>query len=716
LIAAAAFFFFLGLSILMTWPVFSRMATDLPGRPGDPEYETWILSWVSHKFVTGPSGLFDTNAFYPVKNSLAFSDHLLGMACSLFGPVYLASGNPVLAYNFTFLATFVLAGFGFWLLAFDLTGSFWAGLLAGLAFAFPPFRFQHITHMHLQSIFWIPYILIALFRYVRGGRLAWLFLFFAFYLFQITSTYYYAFYVTFVLAWAFIAALLLKREKGKTKRLFIALGASFLAVLLLALLSIPYFQVSREHGFKRTIHENTEYSSDPAEYITPSWESLLYGNLRSSLPWAQAFPERYGFFPGFAILALAAIGLLRRHELQTAESQEPPRRPDFPYRLFAFGLLAGGIIFSLGPYLVWAGKTTSIPLPFRLLYWAVPGFHSTRCPDRMVSIAIVGLAVLVGLGAAFVLKKIRSRGRMLEPAATCFLILFMLLELGIPRIPMFDAPSGDRIPAVYRWVASTPKNSVFIEYPSNDFRAMYFSIFHWRRIANGWGGFVPRDTRYFHTLLRFFPAQASIQGFRDYGIEYVLVHYRRMETMNARTLKGHIENRPDLEEAASFPRDGDFVYRIKRDGAKVLLCKPPSAQPAESGTFPDALFFEDQGVERLPAGGLRFHRPREARSEPELKEGFYRFRVRAEYTKENPAWSDAVLRIILDGVKLAEKEIKSGAPELVEASAEIRSSGVHDFQIHYEAADWSREARNRTLTLGPISWDYWPKGTLNERK
>ena len=53
--------------------------------------------------------------------------------------------NSVIAYNAAFLASFVLAGAGMYLLARTLTGRRDAAAIAGLVYAFTPYRVAHIA-------------------------------------------------------------------------------------------------------------------------------------------------------------------------------------------------------------------------------------------------------------------------------------------------------------------------------------------------------------------------------------------------------------------------------------------------------------------------------------------------------------------------------------------------------------------------------------------
>ena len=82
-------------------------------------------------------------------------------------PIYALTHNPILCYNLLFLSTFALSGFGMFLLGRELTGSDAAGFVAGLAFAFAPYRMSNIPHLQVLSSAWMPFVLFGLHRLLR---------------------------------------------------------------------------------------------------------------------------------------------------------------------------------------------------------------------------------------------------------------------------------------------------------------------------------------------------------------------------------------------------------------------------------------------------------------------------------------------------------------------------------------------------------------------
>jgi len=86
--------------------LFGQFTTAVPHDLGDPLLSTWILWWNAHHLPFVGSW-WDGLSFYPEHGSLAFSDHRVGLEF-ISGPVQWLGGGPVLAYNVTFVACFVL--------------------------------------------------------------------------------------------------------------------------------------------------------------------------------------------------------------------------------------------------------------------------------------------------------------------------------------------------------------------------------------------------------------------------------------------------------------------------------------------------------------------------------------------------------------------------------------------------------------------------------
>src|SRR3954447_8216139 len=153
------------LSIFMTWPLLPNIGRAV-AYPGDPYINTWVLDWDWHATFHQPARLFQGNIFYPARYSLAFSENLYGIAVVLF-PLRAAGVTPLAAYNVAMLLGYTLCGFGAYLLAFEITGSAWGAIAAGIFYAFLPYRFTHAPHVQYVWAGTLPLLLYALVRYAR---------------------------------------------------------------------------------------------------------------------------------------------------------------------------------------------------------------------------------------------------------------------------------------------------------------------------------------------------------------------------------------------------------------------------------------------------------------------------------------------------------------------------------------------------------------------
>ena len=113
-----------------------------------------------HGFTGFWTGLF----FYPYPDTVAYSEHLLGIAVFT-APAQWLTGNPIVALNLAMVASTALAGVGMFLLARDLTGRADAAVVAGVAFACTPYRLPLASHLQVLVSGWMPVALYGLHRF-----------------------------------------------------------------------------------------------------------------------------------------------------------------------------------------------------------------------------------------------------------------------------------------------------------------------------------------------------------------------------------------------------------------------------------------------------------------------------------------------------------------------------------------------------------------------
>ncbi len=156
------------LTIILTYPIILNMTTSILGSGGDDRQVLNYL-WYAKQALLSPNPnmtfSYTNYIFYPygIHISLLMSpfNQLLGI------PLQELFGLPA-TYNIIWLLSFVLGGFGTYLLVKYLTGNEIAAFFSGIVFAFAPYHFAHaLGHMGATTIEWIPFCALYLIKMVR---------------------------------------------------------------------------------------------------------------------------------------------------------------------------------------------------------------------------------------------------------------------------------------------------------------------------------------------------------------------------------------------------------------------------------------------------------------------------------------------------------------------------------------------------------------------
>lgn len=294
----------------MSWPLPLQISRAPAGDLGDPLFNAWVLAWGADHVTAmlgGDVGAFgrwwQANIFHPAPLALAYSEHLAPqVAMGL--PLWWLTGNILLVYNVLFLLTSTLSGLGMFLLVRELTGRPRAALVAGLFFAFLPYRIAQLPHLQVLSSQWMPFALFAFRRYLDRGRAPALAGAVAALAAQQLSCGYYLIYfspfVALYLIWEITA-----RRRWTDWRLLAALALAGLAdVLLTWPFLAPYLEL-RSLGFApRPLEEIMSYSADVRGYLTAHETNRLWG------PWLSGFTRAENeLFPGLLPVVMAVVGL-----------------------------------------------------------------------------------------------------------------------------------------------------------------------------------------------------------------------------------------------------------------------------------------------------------------------------------------------------------------------------------------------------------------------
>src|SRR5580765_6633462 len=404
---------FAALTAVMTYPQVLRMSDGVHD-PADPLMVTWVLSWVAHQLPIAPAHIFDANIFYPERNTLAYSETLL--VPGLFAaPLYWLGVGPILIYNLVFLSGFALSGVGVALLVRRLTGSSGAALLAGIVFAFPPYRIDHYAHLQLQQTQFIPLALWAFHRLLDTGRLRDGVLLGVCTACQMLSCMYYGIFLIPYMA-VVCGALLVARGPLPRKRLLALAVAAAIVTVTMVPVGRAYLAARKVVG-ERGRGEVAMNSATWRNYLAPPEVNALYGKV-----FARFMDPERRLFPGFVAVALAVVGLWPR----TRQDAKPGyfRAPPFAYAL--------GLILAFDVSLGFNGVI------YRSLYDYFLPFKALRIPARMGLMVGFSLAVLAGYGAARITDLLKSETA--RRSALTLLGVLMLVEYASTPLPLWTAP------------------------------------------------------------------------------------------------------------------------------------------------------------------------------------------------------------------------------------------------------------------------------------
>jgi len=142
-----------GMTVVLLWPLVAHLRTAVADTLGDPLLNAWTLRWVQHALVTNPVHLYDGNMFAPNARSLAFSELLLPQALMAW-PLWIVTHDALLAYNLSVLVTYPLCAIAMYALCRALGANRGGSFLAGVCFAFAPFRLRErhaVADFHFRS-------------------------------------------------------------------------------------------------------------------------------------------------------------------------------------------------------------------------------------------------------------------------------------------------------------------------------------------------------------------------------------------------------------------------------------------------------------------------------------------------------------------------------------------------------------------------------------
>ena len=524
-------------SVVMGREVLAHLGDSIANDAGDPILTTTILHWVA-THVPYTDAWYQFPIFYPSRDTLTFSEHLLGVGV-LAAPIEWLTGSPIVAYNLTLVASFALSAAAMFALGWRLTRSVPASFLAGLAYGFAPYRISQLPHIQMEVLWYAPLALLGLHAFLENGRKRWLVLYGSAWMLQGAANGYALVFLSVLIGlwglWFVVAA-------RRWRDMLMIAGTTVVAVLPLAPILARYIQAHQYYGMIRGAEEIKAFSADIAAVLCAPPALTFWGWIR-----VGCRPEGE-LFPGVAVFGLfvaAAVGVLKwgpaaapasrpirigvglfltvaavyaaiaasvwwfgpwTREIgpihASASSVAKPVLVSVMSVLIAIALPPGARLaarhsamvtfyvfasvftwlLALGPGLRVMDRSVGYGGPYRWVM-LLPGGDGLRVPARFWMVTILCLAVVVALFVAELLRRCGPRfGRVAVP-----LLAVLVLADGWGAIPAQPLPPSVPNPAALagRTVLDLPAG----DYP--DIAAQYRAVVGGWHTVNGYSGFTP---------------------------------------------------------------------------------------------------------------------------------------------------------------------------------------------------------------------------------
>jgi hypothetical protein len=465
--------------VAFTHPLVWHLSTHHAGESsGDARIYVWNLWWVKTALLQLHTDPLQTDyIFYPTGIGLAL--HTLALLHGLVFIPLSAGAGDVAAANLILLATFIASALGAYALARRLGAGTHGAFLAGIAFAFCPYRLARLDgHYDLLSTQWLPLFALVFLGVLELERIRAMPVVTAGLLGAAcgyTS-------LTYLLYLVLLSLVLVGFRLGGGRSRSMVGRATAVAIVVAALLSPLLLAIRRDVTAWRYLPYpgSDRYVADLLAYVTPTPRQTLFGPVLG-----RAFDPNVTEFTVFTGWILLALGL-------AAVGIGPLRRSHRSW--IVLGSLA--FVLSLGDTLHVGGRDTGVPLLFPLLH-KVPFLHHLRAPGRLSIVVVLCLAVLA---AAVWTRALAGMNPVRRALLTTVAAALMGAEsLAVP-VPLFAAG----VPPVFRKIAEEPGDFAVVEIPGIDQvpgQIMYRQTLHGKRVFIGIAARVPVEKgNYFYGL------------------------------------------------------------------------------------------------------------------------------------------------------------------------------------------------------------------------
>ncbi len=387
--------FYLGIALVITWPLATILGTDYLGHPFGDTYEyVRHIWWFKHALQTGQPFIHQPLLGYPTGLDGAW---LWAIPFQSFPAWIFALFLPLAAaFNVTLLLRLALNGWAMYILVRHLTGRrHGPALLAGVVFmAYPTFQGQLAAgHTGLLALWPVPLFIYAIMKLqdsIERDETPFRWLLLSAFLFTMSL---WGSFTLLIYIVGPVTLLLLTQQISR--RQWRGLRLTLAAVLLGGLLEIifigPFLLEQWRNPTLVTAGDPVAFSADLLTLVTPSFQNPIFAGLDYARQILGINPfERMGYV-GIIVLPLLLVSLWR-------------------VRSARWWLLMAGFawVFALGPLLKVFNDVATVNLgdfeSFVTLPWAILGelplLNMTRTPARFYFTVALSVAIMAGYGAA----------------------------------------------------------------------------------------------------------------------------------------------------------------------------------------------------------------------------------------------------------------------------------------------------------------------------
>jgi hypothetical protein len=501
------------LAIAMTWPLVIHLGTVVPRDIGDPLAEAWQPAWGGHALLHQPEHFFDANRFWPLVDSLAFGDALIGYAPT--GIIGTGPHAAMVRYDLLFLFAYALAFFGAYMLARELGLGPAGAVIAGAAFAFAPYRLEQDGHLQVISSGGIPLAIAFAVRGIRLRRPWWLFWAWVVAVWQVSLGWVLGLPFAYGIAGAVavgVVAWLVRGRPPLPRRMVIAgaVGAVFFLAVSYWIAHHYLYIADNFPASKRSPHEVAAFSGPLKVFLTAPEENFIWGGATAGIRDHLTTWQEKTLFPGALIVILAVVGLC---------SRSLGKRWRIGLGIAAVGILILQLGFREEGGLLW---------PYRVLYDVLPGWDAIRTPGRLATFSSLALALLAAAGGEAAIRWVR-RGRLpaWSGAAVAAVLALAIVTEGrslpfdpfdnqaMPDVPPAQ-PSTEEIPTPQLHLpALTAKENRAFQLASTD---------GFPDMVNGRASTNPAVVLDLVKHMTNFPDAATVRELQQYGVRTVILH------------------------------------------------------------------------------------------------------------------------------------------------------------------------------------------------